>query len=74
MARPVVDRNRKPNVAQIAGMVNRVRQVIPDAKLVYNNSPSFNWTLAFREQVYAEWQSAGKDVSAYPDPPAHRAG
>ncbi|MEC8177868.1 MAG: isocitrate lyase, partial [Pseudomonadota bacterium] len=58
----------KPNVAQIAGMVNRVRQVIPDAKLVYNNSPSFNWTLAFREQVYAEWQSAGKDVSAYPDP------
>jgi len=58
----------KPNVAQIAGMVNRVRQVIPDAKLVYNNSPSFNWTLAFREQVYAEWQSAGKDLSAYPDP------
>jgi isocitrate lyase len=58
----------KPNVAQIAGMVNRVRQVIPDAKLVYNNSPSFNWTLSFREQVYAEWQSAGKDVSAYPDP------
>ena len=58
----------KPNVAQIAGMVNRVREVIPDAKLVYNNSPSFNWTLAFREQVYAEWQSAGKDVSSYPDP------
>lgn len=58
----------KPNVQQIAGMVNRVRDVIPNAKLVYNNSPSFNWTLSFREQVYAEWKSAGKDVSAYPDP------
>ncbi len=58
----------KPNVAQIAGMVNRVREVIPNAKLVYNNSPSFNWTLAFREQVYGEWVAAGKDVSAYPDP------
>ncbi len=58
----------RPNVAQIAGMVNRVREAIPNAKLVYNNSPSFNWTLSFREQVYAEWKSAGKDVSAYPDP------
>ena len=58
----------KPNVAQIAGMVNRVRETIPNAKLVYNNSPSFNWTLAFREQVYGEWVAAGKDVSAYPDP------
>ena len=26
----------------------------PEAKLVYNNSPSFNWTLKFREQVYVE--------------------
>ena len=58
----------KPNVAQIAGMVNEVRKHVPDAKLVYNNSPSFNWTLAFREQVYGEWQAAGKDLSAYPDP------
>ena len=58
----------KPNLDQIAGMVNRIRQVIPNAKLVYNNSPSFNWTLAFREQVYAEWSAAGKDVSVYPDP------
>ncbi|MDC3401585.1 isocitrate lyase [Alphaproteobacteria bacterium] len=58
----------KPNVQQIAGMVNRVREAIPNAKLVYNNSPSFNWTLSFREQVYAEWKTAGKDVSAYPDP------
>ncbi len=58
----------RPNVRQIAEMVNEVRKTIPDAKLVYNNSPSFNWTLAFREQVYAEWQDAGKDLSEYPDP------
>ena len=35
---------------------------------MYNNSPSFNWTLAFREQVYATWKADGKDLSAYPDP------
>jgi len=58
----------KPNVAQIAEMVNRVREVRPEAKLVYNNSPSFNWTLKFRQQVFEEWQAAGKDVSGYPDP------
>lgn len=58
----------KPNVEQIAGMVNEIRKTRPDAKLVYNNSPSFNWTLAFREQVFAEWQAAGKDLSAYPNP------
>lgn len=55
----------KPNVDQIAGMVNRVREVVPNAKLVYNNSPSFNWTLSFRQQVYDIWEEAGKDVSAY---------
>ena len=58
----------KPNVAQIAEMVDAVREVIPNAKLVYNNSPSFNWTLKFREQVYEEWVAEGKDVSAYPNP------
>ncbi len=58
----------KPNVAQIAAMMNEIRKVRPEAKLVYNNSPSFNWTLAFREQVYGEWQRAGRDLSAYPDP------
>ena len=58
----------RPNVAQIAEMVNAVREVIPDAKLVYNNSPSFNWTLKFREQVYQEWKEAGKDLSEYPNP------
>ena len=55
----------KPHVEQIAGMVDRVREVIPDAKLVYNNSPSFNWTLNFRQQVFDAWAEAGRDVSAY---------
>ena len=58
----------RPNVKQIADMVKEVRKVHPEAKLVYNNSPSFNWTLAFREQVYNDWSSSGKDVSEYPDP------
>jgi isocitrate lyase len=39
--------------------------VRPDAKLVYNNSPSFNWTLNFRQQVFDSWKEAGQDVSAY---------
>ncbi len=55
----------KPHIAQIAGMVNRIREVIPNAKLVYNNSPSFNWTLNFRQQVFDVWVEAGKDISAY---------
>ncbi len=55
----------KPHIGQIGGMVNRIREVIPNTKLVYNNSPSFNWTLNFRQQVYDAWEAAGKDVSAY---------
>lgn len=55
----------KPHVGQIGGMVNRIREVIPNAKLVYNNSPSFNWTLNFRQQVFDAWSEEGKDVSAY---------
>ncbi|AYG61997.1 isocitrate lyase [Rhizobium jaguaris] len=55
----------KPHIEQIAGMVDRVRQVIPNAKLVYNNSPSFNWTLNFRQQVFDAWKHDGKDVSGY---------
>jgi isocitrate lyase len=58
----------KPHVKQIAELVNEIKETVPNAKLVYNNSPSFNWTLKFREQVYQEWQAQGKDVSAYPDP------
>ena len=46
-------------------MVSEIRKVIPNAKLVYNNSPSFNWTLNFRQQVYDAMKAAGKDVSAY---------
>lgn len=55
----------KPHVGQIAQMVDRIRAVVPNAKLVYNNSPSFNWTLNFRQQVFDAWQAAGKDLSAY---------
>lgn len=55
----------KPHVGQIGAMVNDIRKVIPNAKLVYNNSPSFNWTLSFRQQVFDAWTEAGKDVSAY---------
>ena len=54
-----------PNVSEIAHMVNRVKEIVPNAKLVYNNSPSFNWTLNFRQQAYDRWVKEGKDVSAY---------
>lgn len=64
----------RPNLEQIASLCHAVRKVRPDAKLVYNNSPSFNWTLKFREQVYLEWQAAGKDVSQYPQPGVDRKG
>ena len=55
----------KPHVEQIAGMMDRIRAVVPNAKLAYNNSPSFNWTLSFRQQVYDDWQQAGADVGGY---------
>ena len=55
----------KPHVGQIAEMVNAIREQVPNAKLVYNNSPSFNWTLNFRQQVFDAWSEEGKDVSAY---------
>merc|ERR1712232_1416552 len=55
----------KPHVGQIAGMVNRIREVVPNAKLVYNNSPSFNWTLNFRQQVFDAMKGEGKDISGY---------
>ena len=45
--------------------MDRIREVVPNAKLVYNNSPSFNWTLNFRQQVYDAMQAEGLDVSAY---------
>ena len=55
----------KPHIGQIGGMVNRIREVVPNAKLVYNNSPSFNWTLNFRQQVFDAMVEAGEDVSGY---------
>jgi isocitrate lyase len=54
-----------PNVTQIANMVNRVKEVVPNAKLVYNNSPSFNWTLNFRNQAYEEMLDEGENMTAY---------
>jgi isocitrate lyase len=54
-----------PNVADITAMMNEVRKEIPNAKLVYNNSPSFNWTLNFRQQAFDTMAEAGEDVSAY---------
>ena len=54
-----------PHVGQIAHMVNRVREVVPNAKLVYNNSPSFNWTLNFRNQAYDEMLAEGENMTGY---------
>merc|ERR1711997_1005820 len=54
-----------PNVGVIGGLVKRIRQSVPDAKLVYNNSPSFNWTLNFRQQVFDRWVKEGEDVTNY---------
>lgn len=55
----------KPHIAQIGGMVKEIRKVMPNAKLVYNNSPSFNWTLNFRQQVFDSMKAEGADVSRY---------
>ena len=54
-----------PDVAGIASFVNDIKKQVPDAKLVYNNSPSFNWTLNFRQQAYDRWVAEGRDVSGY---------
>lgn len=54
-----------PNVRQIANMMNRVKEVVPNAKLVYNNSPSFNWTLSFRNQAYEEMLAEGENMTFY---------
>ena len=45
--------------------MNEIKKVVPNAKLVYNNSPSFNWTLNFRQQVFDAWEQEGKDVTQY---------
>ena len=54
-----------PHVGQIAHMVNRIKEQVPNAKLVYNNSPSFNWTINFRQQVYDAMVEENEDVSNY---------
>ena len=57
-----------PNVGQIASMVRRIREKAPHAKLTYNNSPSFNWTLNLRKQVREDWIAEGKITAGeYPD-------
>ena len=55
----------KPHIGQIAEMMNEIKKVVPNAKLVYNNSPSFNWTLNFRQQVFDAWDTEGRDLKQY---------
>jgi isocitrate lyase len=55
----------KPHIGQIGAMMDEIKKVVPNAKLVYNNSPSFNWTLNFRQQIFDGMQEANKDVSSY---------
>ena len=55
----------KPHIGQIGAMMVEIKKVVPNAKLVYNNSPSFNWTLNFRQQIFDGMQEANKDVSSY---------
>ena len=55
----------KPHIGQIAEMMSEIKKVVPNAKLVYNNSPSFNWTLNFRQQVFDDWEKEGKDLTQY---------
>ena len=55
----------KPHIGQIGAMMDEIKKVVPNAKLVYNNSPSFNWTLNFRQQIFDVMQKAGNDTSSY---------
>ena len=55
----------KPHIGQIAAMMDEIKKVVPNAKLVYNNSPSFNWTLNFRQQVFDAMKESGDDISSY---------
>ena len=55
----------KPHIGQISAMMNEIKKVVPNAKLVYNNSPSFNWTLNFRQQVFDSMLESGSDMSDY---------
>jgi isocitrate lyase len=55
----------KPHIGQIGAMMDEIKKVVPNAKLVYNNSPSFNWTLNFRQQVFDSMLEDGADTSSY---------
>ena len=55
----------KPHIGQIGAMMDEIKKVVPNAKLVYNNSPSFNWTLNFRQQVFDAMVENDQDVSSY---------
>jgi isocitrate lyase len=55
----------KPHIGQIGAMMDEIKKVVPNAKLVYNNSPSFNWTLNFRQQIFDGMQEDNKDMSSY---------
>ena len=55
----------KPHIGEIGNMMKEIKKVIPNAKLVYNNSPSFNWTLNFRQQVYDVMLESGDNMSNY---------
>ena len=55
----------KPHIGQIGAMMDEIKKVVPNAKLVYNNSPSFNWTLNFRQQIFDRMEKDGKDMSSY---------
>jgi isocitrate lyase len=53
-----------PNVKQIAQMVNRVKAVMPNAKLVYNNS-IFQLDLKLPQSVYEEMLAEGDNMTGY---------
>ena len=55
----------KPHIGQIGAMMDEIKKVVPNAKLVYNNSPSFNWTLNFRQQIFDSMTENGDDMSTY---------
>ena len=57
-----------PDVDEIADMATEIRKIVPNAKLAYNNSPSFNWTLNLRRQVRAQWREEGRIAEGdYPE-------
>jgi isocitrate lyase len=46
-------------------MIKRIREVVPNTKLVYNNSPLFIWILNFCQQTFDTMQETDQDISAY---------